>query len=203
VQHLKLGFACLLDDSLAAPLTEVATTAEINDFTKQYKVRFVSSQTEHDQVGVLAVHTVASVWTVSRLGPLVTNVLNDFVLAFSRHIATAEDNLKFAPQRILFDLFANEPFNMLHHELHEFSPGRDTIAIKKGLFVYHLSFRTGSIDALFTVKGGAESPSTLLVELGSGSDAIDGQEEHFLRLNNFRDASIDVAKDGEHNFASS
>ena len=58
-------------------------------------------QPEHDQIGVGAPDAVVRVGVVRGRVPLFPDVVDDFVLALSRHRSVREDYVQIMPSRIL------------------------------------------------------------------------------------------------------
>ena len=201
VHQLELRLARLADHRLPGRPAAAASRVEIHHLAEQGEVGLVGGQPKHDQVGVLAVHAVALVRRVVRLGPRLADVLHDLVLALARHVVPAEHNLQVAPQGVLLDLLADEPTQVLAHELHELRPGRDAVGVEDVVFVHDLPPLTRLGHAFHAVLRRTETTRTLLVQLRTRGHAVDGHEEQLLGLGDLRDHAVNVAEDGQHHLA--
>jgi hypothetical protein len=85
-----------------------ADRAEGDFLTQQVEVRFVSGETQHHEISVQAVETMAGVWVKVRQSALTTNVLCDLVLSLTGHIGTRENHLKSTPVLVLVHLASDK-----------------------------------------------------------------------------------------------
>lgn len=72
-------------------------------FTKDFEVRFVSREGQHDQICVESVNDVTSVWVVRfRVGTLSTDEIHNLVFSFSRYRCIRDDDLQLSTKTISF-----------------------------------------------------------------------------------------------------
>jgi hypothetical protein len=81
---------------------------------------------------------------------------------------------------------------VLADSLHELSARSNTVRIEHCTFVNSLPTLPSLDDTVLTFLSGAKSARSLLVELGSGRDTVDCDEEESLRPHNLSDTTIEV-----------
>ena len=74
--------------------------------------------------------------------------------------------------------------------------GRDAVAVKARLVGDLLAPALGLLDRLLVLLCRPEAPTALLIHLGPRCNAVDGEEEELLGLDDAEEVG-DVAKDGE------
>ena len=83
MKELELGVLRLSHHRGAGASSRSLVPSEVNYFTEKCEMRLVSGETEHDEVGVLAIHTVAAIRRVIWLGALVADKLHYLVLPWN------------------------------------------------------------------------------------------------------------------------
>ena len=158
----------------------------VDHLAEQAKVWLVRDQGQHDQVGIQAVQAVPQVGLVVRRLLAPANVLHDLVLSLPGDVVARQDNRWNLPKRIFRHLVSHEELEVLGESFHEGRPGRDAVRVERR----HLTgpFRVaGFFQCLFRsmirrLSCRLEPPSTLLVHLCTGRDAVDGHKHELLGL---------------------
>lgn len=79
----------------------------------------MAQESQHDEVGVQTIQTMANVGIVVRLGPGLPYVLHDFVFPLSRYVVAGKDHLAYLPVRILTYFLVHEVLELLREFGHE------------------------------------------------------------------------------------
>jgi len=162
---------------------------------------FVCYQTEHDEIGVLPIDTMAVIGLVVRIVSHHSDVFHDFVLALPWNLVAAENYLEISPQRILFDFLPNKVFDSFGHTRHEFGSRSDTIRIEEIRFLdvtCIISFFWEIFGRLCHILGGTKSTGTLLVELGPRSDSIDSHVNGNSWFDDLGDDPVEIVHNSKH-----
>jgi hypothetical protein len=84
-------------------------------------------KSQHDQIGVQAVQTVANVGVVVRLTLGLTDVLHDLVLTLTGDFVSRQDNFAALPLDVLAHFLRDEVFELLRQARHELGTRSDTV----------------------------------------------------------------------------
>ena len=108
---------------------------KLYNLAQQCKVRLVTDETKHDEIGILTIHAVAGVRLVAGLGLHVTNVLHDLVLALAWDFVPGEVDFQTLPERVLLELLADVVLDQVGHLVHEDGAGGDAIGVKQAFLI--------------------------------------------------------------------
>src|SRR5690348_6000615 len=93
----------------------------------------MTEKTQHDQIGIQTIKTVADVSIVSRLCFGLSNVFHDLVLTLTRDFMSGENDLNPLPFNVFCHFLADEIFQLFCEPCHELGSWCNTIAVKRVL----------------------------------------------------------------------
>ena len=189
--------------TLGAPLV----VGSHDHFSDDKETGFVSSQSQHNQVGIGSVNAVNLVGVIGLRSSLLANKLHNFVLAFSRTAGVGKDHRQVFPESVIghfiFDVLADSQ----GHVREESGAWGDQVRVKALLVDVLLDIADISVllavlfqqlqfflFVLGSLHGCSEPSGTLLVHFGPGSHSVNGQVEEFAGTNDVHDL-IDVDED--------
>ncbi|KAL5047345.1 hypothetical protein BDW71DRAFT_196794 [Aspergillus fruticulosus] len=151
---------------------------------KKTKVRVMAEQSQHDQIGIETIQTMADVRVVAGLRFSMPDVLHDLVFTFTWHFMAGKYNVHTLPL-----------FRKLRHE---FRAGSNAIAVKR-IFLRHLNPLGDSLLLrLFGIQSCPKPSRALLIHFRTWGDTIHCHEEELLWFD-LAVQVFDIVKDGyEH-----
>ena len=172
----------------------------------------MTDQSEHDEIGILSIHTVPGIGLVIGLVSHISNVLHDFMFSFTWDIVAGVDYFEVFPEGVFLDLFTDEEFDAVGYFLHEFCSWCDAVAVKDSFIIELFGFRvvvTVVVTALMIlfiilagslchILGTSKSSRTLLIELGPWCNSVNGHEYRNFGFNNLCNDSVEVVHDSKH-----
>mmetsp|Transcript_11144 Transcript_11144/g.26201 ORF Transcript_11144/g.26201 Transcript_11144/m.26201 type:complete len:292 (+) Transcript_11144:1750-2625(+) len=174
-------------------------------FAQQEEGRFVRDEAQHDEIGVEAVQDVSEVGLPVRvtlrrvvrvvLLPTLADVVHHLVLPLAGDVRPGHHHVAPGHPERIGRLLVFHPLFQRDAELeHKVGAGSDAVGIELGPVGEDAVAGQDGGGQLLALLGRAEAAGALLVHLGAGGDAVDGQVQHLARPDEAVEA-IDVAKD--------